>query len=91
MKKLKFWAFLCLSCISMTSLCAQQNLRIKDKFDFDWLFSLSDQPEYAQPDYNDQTWETVQLPHDWNIKQDFEMAQGGSAAYLPDWLLRKVF
>lgn len=33
--------------ICVTNLSAQNNIRIKENFDFDWRFTLSDRPEYA--------------------------------------------
>ncbi|MDR1723261.1 MAG: DUF4982 domain-containing protein [Tannerella sp.] len=72
---------------------AQKNVRLKDNFDFDWKFTLSDNPEYMKRDFIDAEWESVQLPHDWNIKQDFDVKWGGSAAYLPEGIgwYRKSF
>lgn len=76
-----------------TNIFAQKEVRLKENFDFDWKFSLSDQTKYADKNYDDQAWETIQLPHDWNIKQDFVREQGGSAAYLPEGIgwYRKTF
>jgi beta-galactosidase len=63
---------------------AKDNVRSKEVFDYDWKFLLSDDKQFSLPDYDDASWETVQLPHDWNIKQDFEVNGNGSAAYLPE-------
>ena len=79
-KKLLMLALL----IWTTHIVAQKQVHIKDCFDFDWKFTLSDNPEYAKPDYADASWEDIQLPHDWNIKQEFDIKAGGSAAYLPE-------
>ena len=78
---------------SVTTVFAQYQLRLRENFDFDWKFSLSDDIEYANLDYADALWEDVQLPHDWNIKQMFDFKQGGSVAYLPDGIgwYRKTF
>ena len=67
--------------------------RIKMNFDFDWKFSLTDNSEYVNYDYNDATWESVQLPHDWNIKQKYDKEGIGSAGYFPDGIgwYRKSF
>lgn len=67
--------------------------RIKLNFDFDWKFSLTDNPGYVAIDYNDTDWEQVQLPHDWNIKQKIDSKGIGSAAYLPEGIgwYRKTF
>lgn len=48
-KKLLMLALL----IWTTHIVAQKQVHIKDCFDFDWKFTLSDNPEYAKPDYAD--------------------------------------
>ncbi|MDR0700298.1 MAG: DUF4982 domain-containing protein [Tannerella sp.] len=75
------------------NLLAQKEVRIKDNFDFDWKFRLNDSPDFAQKQYDDAGWLDVQLPHDWNIKQDFDPKGDGSAAYLPGGIgwYRKTF
>ncbi len=72
---------------------SQKQAHIKECFDFDWKFSLSDDAQYAEPKYADAHWEDIQLPHDWNIKQEFVREAGGSAAYLPEGIgwYRKTF
>lgn len=60
-----------------------QQLRYKKKFDFDWKFSLTDKQEYAEKIYDDQSWEDIQLPHDWSIKLNYDPEISGSAAHLP--------
>lgn len=67
--------------------------RLKSNFDFDWKFSLTDNPEYIAIGYYDANWEQVQLPHDWNIKQKTDKKGIGSAAYLPEGIgwYRKTF
>ena len=73
----------CLSLIWVISLLAQKEVRLKENFDFDWNFSLSDNQKYADRTYNDESWERIQLPHDWSIKLSFDKKMGGSAAHLP--------
>lgn len=68
----------------LITLHAQNGSRRKECFDFDWYFILGDNPKYADSEYNNESWEKVQLPHDWNISQDFVREAGGSAAYLPE-------
>ncbi len=43
--------------------------------------------------YDDSAWETVQTPHDWNIKDKFDSMSAGSAASLPEGIgwYRKAF
>lgn len=76
-----------------TSAFAQKPGRIVENFDFDWKFSLSDDADYSKPGFGAKDWLNVQLPHDWNIKQDFVREAGGSAAYLPEGIgwYRKTF
>lgn len=73
----------CLSLIWVISLLAQKEVRLKENFDFDWNFSLSDNQKYADRTYNDESWERIQLPHDWSIKLSFDKKMGGPAAHLP--------
>lgn len=83
----------CLSLIWVISLLAQKEVRLKENFDFDWNFSLSDNQKYADRTYNDESWERIQLPHDWSIKLSFDKKMGGSAAHLPGGIgwYRKLF
>lgn len=73
----------CLSLIWAANLLAQKEVRLKENFDFDWKFSLSDNTQYTEETYNDANWEQIQLPHDWSIKLNFDKKMGGSAAHLP--------
>lgn len=72
---------------------AREQSRIKENFDFDWKFTRSDHPRYAEENYNDAQWEEVSLPHDWNITMEFDRKAGGSPGFLPEstgWY-RKTF
>jgi beta-galactosidase len=75
---------------------AARNPRSRVNFDFDWKFTLNnDDPAFAQPVCDDSEWEDVQIPHDWNIKDNFVEGRGsdGSAANLPGGIgwYRKTF
>jgi len=37
-----------------------------------WRFAKGEHPEALQPGFNDNQWETVQLPHDWSIFGPFD-------------------
>lgn len=54
-------------------------------FDYDWKFSLADQKEYSQPNYNDADWRQLDLPHDWSIegKTDLNNPMKGAGGYFP--------
>lgn len=82
--KTKFLFIALLVCQIMPSL-AKKTLRTRETFDFDWIFSLSDSISYSEQSYNDKVnWEKIQIPHDWNIKMQFDNKGNGSAAYLPE-------
>jgi beta-galactosidase len=74
---------------AISTLSLAQNQREKKNFDFDWKFSLGDDTEAKNPDFDDSYWEAVQLPHDWSIKQPVskenagEGWMAGSMGYLP--------
>jgi len=78
---------------SVANVFAQKQVRIKKSFDFDWKFSLSDDPKYIEQNYTDTNWENVQLPHDWNISMEFDRKAGGSPGFLPESIgwYRKTF
>jgi beta-galactosidase len=57
----------------------------RSNFDRDWKFFLGD-PEGAQsPDFNDNDWRLLDLPHDWSIEGAFsqDAPAAGTGAYLP--------
>jgi len=76
--------------VQATSVAATRQV---NNFDFDWKFAMADDPSFATTSFDDSQWQTVQLPHDWNITMNFDINAGGSAAYLPEsvgWY-RKTF
>ncbi|MDR1121300.1 MAG: DUF4982 domain-containing protein [Dysgonamonadaceae bacterium] len=85
--------FLLAALLFSLNLSAQKDIRIKDNFDFDWKFRSGDHPDFAKTQQDDTGWQDVQLPHDWNIKQEFDRKGDGSAAYLPEGIgwYRKTF
>ena len=44
------------------------NPRQKILFDFDWKFQKGDPVNAQSTEYNDSTWRTIDLPHDWSIE-----------------------
>ena len=73
-----------LAVFACTLVSAQTSPRTVVDFDFDWRFARIDDeagPEIIR--YDDSSWESVQCPHDWNIKDSFDDSYSGSAAALP--------
>ncbi len=83
----------CFALFVATGLFAQKGVRVKENFDFDWKFSLSDNPQYAEKAYTDTDWKAVQLPHDWSITLNFDPNVTGSVGHLPGGIgwYRKAF
>jgi beta-galactosidase len=66
-----------------TAAASAQQRRIS--FDDGWKFSRGDFARAVDPGFDDQGWQTVELPHDWSIAgpYDPDAACGGSGGYLP--------
>lgn len=64
-------------------------------FDEGWKFNLGDSAAYSQPDFNDSSWRSLNLPHDWAIEGDFskENPSGTGGGALPGGIgwYRKTF
>jgi len=44
----------------------------RENFDADWKFHLGDLPGAENPDFPDQDWRSLDLPHDWSIEGSFK-------------------
>ena len=67
------------------SLAAESRQRQRVSFDSGWRFLLGDPPGAHAPAFDDATWRTVTLPHDWSIEGKIDQTHptGGSEAFLP--------
>jgi len=70
-----------------------QSPRICQDFDDQWKFSLGDVYAARNPEYNDEAWRVLNLPHDWSIELPFDAKWASSTAYLPAGIAwyRKTF
>ncbi|HKB89860.1 MAG TPA: hypothetical protein VKC60_05020, partial [Opitutaceae bacterium] len=66
---------------SLASDASRQTL----SFDADWKFFKGDTDNAAQIDFNDASWRSLNVPHDWSIEGsvDEKNPTGGAGAYLP--------
>ena len=67
-------------------LCAAtSSARERQCFDDNWLFILADSVQMATPEYDDNSWRRLDLPHDWAIEGDFlpSNPSGASGGALP--------
>jgi beta-galactosidase len=57
----------------------------RSNFDRDWKFFLGDPQGAQSPDFNDNDWRLLDLPHDWSIEGTFsqDAPAAGTGAYLP--------
>lgn len=58
--------------------------RIRDSFDFGWKFFKGDAPGAQLPDFADEGWRALDLPHDWSVEGPFSEQPGsGTYGHLP--------
>lgn len=60
---------------------AQQRVRIN--FNADWKFLLEDKKEYCSVEFDDASWRSLDLPHDWSVEAEFSQENSGRNAWLP--------
>jgi len=63
----------------------EKNVRIKSKLNSEWKFILDDKSGFESADFNDSSWRSLDLPHDWSIEGQFNAKNtaGGQGAFLP--------
>jgi beta-galactosidase len=92
MKKLLFFVLAVLFSIVCDTAEAVER---KQLFDDGWKFNLSDAEAYSSTDYNDKTWRTVTLPHDWSVESTphADAAVGNDGGYFDTGIgwYRKTF
>ncbi len=72
MKKILFSLFISMFVISYGY--SQENPRTKITLNKNWKFTKGDYPDAVNTAFNDQKWETVEIPHDWAIYGPFDRA-----------------
>ena len=74
---------------------AQDNILRKQLFDNDWKFLLGDSPAASSINFDDKSWRTLDLPHDWSIEGtlDTNNPMGNDGGYFPAGIgwYRKTF
>ena len=63
--------------------------RERTSFNEDWLFQKSDDSSAFEKNYNDSSWRSLQLPHDWAIegpfKPEYNLRTGGLPIFGKAW------
>ncbi len=57
--------------IALATGCSQSGPRTHISFNEGWRFSLDAADDASQPEYDDSSWRTLDLPHDWSIEGAF--------------------
>ena len=96
MKNFKIWFIIALVLPTCMNMCAQNKVTsTKELFDYDWKFYLGDSKTASNTTFDDTSWRTLDLPHDWSIEGDFSHKNpaGNDGAYLPAGIgwYRKTF
>ncbi len=85
--------FLLLLC--STNYAQNQSPRFTRSFDSTWKFIKQDVPGAEQSSFNDASWRTLNVPHDWSIEGPYveNNTTGRGGGYLPDGIgwYRKTF
>jgi hypothetical protein len=59
------------------------NIQRDTPFNEAWTFQLGDDPKAKEPGFDDTTWRTLNLPHDWSVEGAFDMKLASCTAFLP--------
>ncbi len=79
---------------SSNELMAQADFGKATKINKDWHFKLGDQAEAATTEKLDRSWQAVQLPHDWSVRQPLSPSLASATGYLPGgigWYHKQIF
>ncbi len=87
-----FWSLIVLV-FTLNITFSQSSKREKILFDLGWKFHLGDLNAAKDPLFDDASWRSLNLPHDWSIEADFNSQYASCTGYLPSgfgWY-RKTF
>lgn len=62
---------------------AQVSFGKSEKLNKDWKFSLSDEKNASEMNYDDKKWETVSVPHDWSVQGQLSPTLASCTGFLP--------
>lgn len=89
----KSFIAIALSLLAATNLYAQPGFGKAEKINSDWRFHLGEIDPAKPIDARDRSWRTVQLPHDWTVKQTYSPTLASATGYLPGgigWYQKKL-
>lgn len=62
--------------VALMASCAQQ-----EDFNQGWRFALDADTTAAAPDFNDEAWRVIEIPHDWSVEYEKSTVSGMSGVY----------
>ncbi len=69
--------------LSHLSITSQIAFGDPKKINEQWKFIIQDNPEFKFSTYNDNKWETIDIPHDWSVKEQLSPTLASATGYLP--------
>lgn len=82
MRHLYFTLSLLAVCIFISS-CGSEPTRKTENFNFNWSFSKGSHTDAIRADFDDSSWEKIDLPHDWAISGPVEVEGDANTGKLP--------
>lgn len=92
-KTKKHSGFVCFTAALIAFCAPAQSAREVLDFDWDWKFLKADAAGAQQNEFDDRTWQPVNLPHDWSIEGPYSSQWASGTGYLPGGIgwYRKTF
>ncbi|HEX4140829.1 MAG TPA: glycoside hydrolase family 2 TIM barrel-domain containing protein [Candidatus Methylacidiphilales bacterium] len=71
--------------VALAGAVRADDARVRQRLDDNWKFFLGDPPQAAAPDFDDASWRSVTLPHDWSIEGHIGPKEptGGGGGFFP--------
>lgn len=93
---IKFKSLLLLLIFASVTICsfAQTGFGKAEKINNDWKFILQETEKEELKDLENKRWRTVELPHDWSVKQQLSPTLASATGYLPagiGWYRKQLF
>ena len=79
----KLFITVCFCLLGCISLSAQVSFGSPIIINSDWKFILADEEQAAHLSFDDKSWQRVDLPHDWSVKQPLSIHNASCMGYLP--------
>lgn len=83
MKNRKMLISVIVGLLLAANLSAQVSFGEPHRINKDWRFVLADPKDAEATSFNDTKWETLNLPHDWSVKQPLSPTLASCMGYLP--------